>query len=187
MSKDKSKICRSFRQDFPEFVARAEALDVKISLGEGRRNGRERVFWLEGYRQLTGYTTRSDGGRFTHADAVNNIERALSAIEDDRTVIAGLTVPDRFARVVAEMRKMKPQSRMIGEVRLPCGDRAHCFFMADYEGGVRLWGFGQDVARAKAGWRHGETAADQLARFCDALESDFTARAGLVEQIGGAE
>lgn len=52
---ENSKIARSFRQDFPEFVARAEALDVSISLGEGRRNGRDRVFWLDGYRQLTGY------------------------------------------------------------------------------------------------------------------------------------
>lgn len=181
MSKDKSKICRSFRQDFPEFVARAEALDVKISLGEGRRNGRELVFWLEGYRQLTGYTTRSDVRPFTHEDAVANIDRALARIEDDRAAIAGMSLPERFSRVMAEMRQIKPQSRMIGEVRLPCGDGAHCFFMADYEGGVRLWGFGQDVARAKAGWRHGETAADQLARFCDALESDFTARAGLNE------
>ena len=185
MTKDKSKICRSFRQDFPEFVARAEALDVQISLGEGRRNGRDRVFWLDAYRQLTGYTTRSDGGRFTHADAVANIERALAAIEEGRAIIAGLTVAERFARVVAEMRKITPQSRMIGEVRLPCGDGAHCFFMSDYEGGARLHGFGQDVARAKAGWRHGETAADQLARFCDALESDFTARLGLMERIEG--
>lgn len=169
-------IARSFRQDFPEFVARAEALGVSISLGEGRRNGRDRVFWLDGYKQLTGYLTRKDGGRFTHEDAVANIERTLSAIEQDRAAIAGLTPAERFARVMAEMRKIVPQSRMIGEARLPCGDRAHCFFMADYEGGANLFGFGQDVARAKAGWRHGETAAAQLARFCDALEADFAAK-----------
>lgn len=185
MTKDKSKICRSFRQDFPEFVARAEALGVSINLSEGRRNGRERVFWLDGYRQLTGYTTRSDGGRFTHDDAVSNIDKALTRIEEDRAEISELTAAERFARVIAEFRKMTPQYRMIGEVRMPCGDQGHCFFNADYEGGARLHGFGQDVARAKAGWRHGETAADQLARFCDALESDFTARVGLMERIEG--
>jgi hypothetical protein len=45
--KPSNQICRSFRQDFPQFVARAEALGVNISLSEGRRNGRERVFWLD--------------------------------------------------------------------------------------------------------------------------------------------
>ena len=179
--KDKPKIARSFTQDFPQFVERATALGVKISLGEGRRNGRERVFWLDGYKQLTGYTTRSDGGRFTLEDAERNIDKALTAIEQDRAEIATMTPADRFARVITEFRQMKPQSRMIGEVRLPCGDTGHCFFMADYEGGVHLWGFGQDVARAKAGWRHGETAAAQLERFCDALEADYAARAKIAE------
>lgn len=169
------KIARSFRQDFPEFVARAEALGVKISLGEGRRNGRERVFWLDGYRQLTGYTTRSDGLPFTRMDAARNIDKALTAIEEDRAEVASMSRDERFARVMSEFRKMKPQYRMIGEVRMPNGDRGHCFFMADYDGGVHLEGIG-DVAKANAGWRRGETSSDHLARFCDALESDFTAR-----------
>jgi hypothetical protein len=182
--KDKPKIARSFRQDFPEFVARAEALDVTISLGEGRRNGRERVFWLDGYKQLTGYTTRSDGGRFTLEDAARNIDKALTAIEDDRAAIATMTPADRFARVITEFRQMKPQARMIGEVRLPGGDTGHCFFMADYEGGVHLRGFGQEVARAEAGWLRGETAAAQLARFCDALEADYAARTKIAEGEG---
>ncbi len=173
---DKTQICRSFRQDFPEFVSRAEALGVRISLGEGRRNGRERVFWLDGYRQLTGYTTKRDGSPFRHEDAVRNIDRALTEIEDDRAIMTGLTVAERFARVIAEFRQMKPQARMIGEVRLPGGDSGHCFFMADYDGGVHLHGLGQDVARGKAGWRQGETSAAQLARFCDALEADFKAK-----------
>ena len=174
---DKPLICRSFRQDFPEFAGRAEALGVKISLGEGRRKGRDRVFWLDGYRQLTGYTTRSDGGRFTHEDALANIDKTLTRIEADRRIMATLTVAERFARVMAEFRQIKPQARMIGEVRLPGGDGGHCFFMADYEGGVHLHGFGQDVARGKAGWRHGETMAAQIGRFCDALEADFNAGA----------
>lgn len=178
---DKSKICRSFRQDFPEFVSRAESLGVRISLGEGRRNGRERVFWLDGYKQLTGYTTRSDGGRFTHEDAVRNIEKTMASIEHDRQVMASMSVAERFARVMAELRQIKPQYRMIGEVRLPCGDQAHCFFMADYEGGVRLHGIGAgDIARGKANWRRGEINADQLARFCDALEADFSERAKII-------
>lgn len=179
--KDKLKIARSFRQDFREFVARAEALDVTISLGEGRRNGRERVFWLDNYKQLTGYTTRSDGGRFTLEDAARNIDKALTAIEEDRAAIATMTPADRFARVMTEFRQMKPESRMIGEVRLPCGDTGHCFFMSDYEGGVSLWGFGQDVARAKAGWQRGQTAAAQLAGFCDLLEADYAARAKIAD------
>lgn len=170
------RIARSFRQDFPEFVARAEALGVRISLGEGRRNGRERVFWLDGYRQLTGYTTRSDGLPFTRLDAEKNIDKALTAIEEDRSEVASMTSDERFARIMGEFRKMKPQYRMIGEVRMPNGDRGHCFFMADYDGGVHLDGIG-DVAKASAGWRQGETAADHLARFCSALESDFSARA----------
>jgi len=173
---DKNKICRSFRQDFPEFVDRADALGVRIQLGEGRRNGRERVFWLDGYRQLTGYTTKSDGSRFTHADAVANIDRALSAIEEDRKAVCDLSVAERFSRVMSEMRKFTPQYRMIGEARMPCGDVAHCFFFADYNGGVSIFGIGE-VARASAGWVQGESSADHLARFCDALEADFNAGA----------
>lgn len=172
---DKNKICRSFRQDFPEFVSRAEALGVRISLGEGRRNGRERVFWLDGYRQLTGYTTKSDGSPFRHEDAVRNIDKALTGIEEDRAIMAGLSAADRFARVISDFREMKPQARMIGEVRHPGGDSGHCFFMADYSGDVRLEGVGV-VAKAKAEWRHGETMAAQIGRFCDALEADFQKR-----------
>ena len=179
----KDNIARSFRQDFPEFVARAEALGAKISLGEGRRNGRDRVFWLDGYRQLTGYTTRRDGSRFTHEDAVRNIDRVLTEIEEDRAAIASLSVPERFARVMAELRKMTPQYRMIGEVRMPCGDRAHCFFMADFDGAVQLHGHGE-VAKAKAGWRRDEGLAGQLSRFCDALDADFAARAALAKARG---
>ena len=173
---DKTKICRSFRQDFPEFVSRAEDLGVRISLSEGRRNGRERVFWLDGYRQLTGYTTNSDGTPFRREDAARNIDMALTEIEDDRAIMAGLTVAERFARVLVEFRQMKPQARMIGEVRLPGGDCGHCFFMADYTGGVHLHGFGQDVARAEARWRQGEPVAGQMSRFCEALEADFLAK-----------
>jgi hypothetical protein len=170
--KTEDKIARSFRQDFPEFVARAEALGVRISLSEGRRNGRERVFWLDGYRQLTGYTTRSDGRPFTHEDAVRNIDKALTRIEEDRREVAAMSPDERFARVMAEFRAMKPQYRMIGEVRMPCGDRGHCFFNANYDGGVHLEGIG-DVAKAKAEWKQGETDADHLTRFCDALEADY--------------
>lgn len=175
-----AQICRSFRQDFPQFVARAEALGVNISLGEGRRNGRARVFWLDTYRQLTGYTTRSDGQPFTHDDAVQKIDTVLTEIEEDRRAVANMTAAERFARVMAEMRKMTPQPRMIGEVRLPCGDQAHVFFMADQEGAVHLRGLGE-VARAKALWQRGEGDKAQLTRFCDALERDFFARATKME------
>ena len=168
-------ISRAFRQDFPQFVERAKALGVNISLSPGKRNGRARVFWLDGYRQITGYTTKSDGSPFRHEDAVRNIDRALSDIEEDRAAMATMTVPERFARVMEQMRKMVPQYRMIGEVRMPGGDRAHCFFMVEYDGGARLEGIG-DVAKAKAEWRYGESGGAQLARLCDALEADFQRR-----------
>ena len=175
-AKKENRICRSFRQDFPEFVARAEALGVRIELSKARRRpGHDRVYWLDGYRQLTGYTLRADGMPFTLMDAANNIDKILTQIEDDRAVAAELSIPERFARVMEEFRKIKPQYRMIGEVRIPNGDMGHCFFMANYDGGVRLEGVG-DVAKTKAEWRQGETDAAQLARFCDALEADFARR-----------
>lgn len=175
MDRSKNKICRSFRQDFPEFVDRAEAIGATISLGKGRRYGRDRVFWLNGYRQLSGYVTRRDGRRFTRDDAAEHINNVLAEIEQDRAAIATLSIAERFSRVMAEIRKIEPQYRMIGEARLPCGDMAYCFFNADYDGGVRLDGIGA-VARAKAEWMRGETAAQQVARFCDMLDADFKAR-----------
>ena len=175
MTKEKDPICRSFRQDFPQFVERAEALGVRISLSEGRRNGRERVFWLDGYKQLTGYTTNSDGSRFTLDDAARNIDKVLTSIEEDRKATADLSVPERFLRVMAEFRQMEPQYRMIGEVRQPNGDRGHVFFMANYDGGVTIEGVGE-VAKARAEWRRGETDKDHMARFCDMLEADFARR-----------
>jgi hypothetical protein len=175
-TKKENKICRSFRQDFPQFVERAEALGVRIDLSKARRRpGQDRVFWLDGYRQLTGYTTRADGMPFTLRDAAKNIDKVLSAIEEDRAVAAELSVQERFARVMEEFRKIKPRYGMIGEVRIPNGDRGHCFFFANYDGGVRLEGVG-DVAKTKAEWRQGETGAAQLNRFCDALEADFARR-----------
>ena len=174
MTKEKNLICRSFRQDFPEFVERAEALGVRIQLGGRRRPGRDRVFWLDGYKQLSGYTTRADGAPFTREDAAKNIDKVLSAIEEDRAATAELSIADRFARVMAEFRKIVPRYRMIGEVRQPNGDRGHCFFMAEYAGGVSLDDV--EVAQARAKWQQGETDAAQLVRFCDALEADFAKR-----------
>gem|GEM_PF-1909991 len=175
-AKKENRICRTFKQDFPEFVARAEALGVRIDLSKARRRpGHDRVYWLDGYKQLTGYTLRADGMPFTLWDAEKSIDKVLSAIEADRAVAAELSIPERFARVMEEFRKIVPQYRMIGEVRIPNGDTGHCFFMAEYDGGVRLEGVGE-VAKAKAEWRQGETDAAQLARFCDALEADFARR-----------
>jgi hypothetical protein len=173
--KPQSPICRSFRQDFPQFVARAEALGVNISLSEGRRNGRERVFWLDGYKQLTGYTTNSDGSRFTLDDASRNIDTVLTGIEEDRAAVATLSVPQRFLRVITDMRKMKPQYRMIGEVRQPNGDSGHVFFMASLDGAVSLKDIGE-VARAEAKWCKDENSTAQHARFCDMLVADFEKR-----------
>lgn len=172
----KDLICRSFRQDFPEFVERADALGVRITLSQGRRKGHDRVFWLDGYKQLTGYTTNSDGSPFTLEDAARNIDKTLTQIEEGRAATADLSVADRFARVMDEMRKIVPQYRMIGEVRQHNGDRGHCFFMASYDGGVSLGD--NEVARAKAEWMRGESDMDHMARFCDALEADFAKRTG---------
>jgi hypothetical protein len=174
MTKKKDPICRSFRQDFPQFVERALALGVNISLGEGRRNGRERVFWLDGYKQLTGYTTNIDGSRFTLEDAARNIDKALSLTEENRAATAELFIADRFACVMEAFRQMVPQYRMIGEVRQPNGDRGHCLFMSSYDGGVSLDNI--EVAKAKAEWRQGESDKDHMARFCDMLEDDFAKR-----------
>lgn len=174
--KDTDPICRSFRQDFPEFVDCVAALGFRIQLMPGRRKpGQDRAFCVNGYKQLTGFFKRSDDQRFTHEDAVASIDEFLSWAEEDRAEMGRLSVAERFERVMVEMRRITPQYRMIGEVRLPGGDDGHCFFMAEYNGGVRLHEIG-DVARAKAEWRYGEPQADQLARFCDALEADFAAR-----------
>ena len=176
MTKTKDPICRSFRQDFPQFVARAEALGITISLSKSRRGyGRERVFWLDGYKQLTGYTTRSDGSPFTLDDALRNIDTVLTVIEEDRAAVATLSVPQRFLRVIDEFRKMKPQYRMIGNVQQPNGDSGHVFFMASLDGAVNLKDIGE-VARAKAEWRRDEDSKAQHARFCDMLVADFGRR-----------
>lgn len=177
-TKTQDPICRSFRQDFPQFVERALALGVTISLGEGRRNGRERVFWLDGYKQLTGYTTRSDGRPFTLEDAARNIEKVLASIAEDRAATASMSIAERFARVMADMRQIVPQDGMIGEVRQPNGDRGHCFFMAEYAGGVSLDDV--EVADARAKWQQGESDKDHMVRFCDMLEADFARRQGEV-------
>lgn len=170
----KELISRAFRQDFPQFVERAKALGVCIQLSQGRRPA-GRVYWLDGYRQLTGYSTKKGGEPFTHTDAVANIDKALTEIEGDRALMATMSQDERFTRVVAEFRQIVPQYRMIGEVHLPGGDKAHCFFMSSYEGGVHLHEIG-DVARAKVGWRKDVRDKEQLVAFCDALEADYAAR-----------
>lgn len=173
-------LCRSFRQDFPEFVSRAEGLGVSIKLSKERRKGRDRVFWLDGYRQLTGYTTRRDGTPFTEDDARKNIDKILSEIEEDRRLTADMPIPARFERVMSEFRKIEPQYRMIGEVRLPNGDNGHCFFMSDYGGDVQLHGVGV-VAKARVDWSRDERDREHLERFCRALEESFAARSANAE------
>jgi hypothetical protein len=168
------KICRSFRQDFPQFVERAEALGVNIRLYEGRRKGRERVFYLNGYKQLTGYATRSDGLPFTLEDAARNIDNVLTSIEEDRAATADMPIAARFARVMAEMRQIVPE-RFRGEAHKPNGDLGFCLFMEKYTGLVKLKDIGI-VAEAKTEWRYGETDEDHMSRLCDMLEDDFSRR-----------
>jgi hypothetical protein len=75
------------------------------------------------------------------------------------------------------MRKMKPQYRMIGEVRQPNGDSGHVFFMASLDGAVNLKDIGE-VARAEAKWCKDENSTAQHARFCDMLVADFATPTG---------
>jgi hypothetical protein len=175
-SKTTDFISRSFRQDFPQFVDRATALGVRISLSPGKRNGAPRAYWLDGYRQLTGYILKKGNLPFTHDDAVANIDKALTEIEQGRAEVMSMNLSERFAAVMAEMRKITPQYRMIGEVHLPSGDKGHCFFVQPFTGDVNLRGVGT-VAKAKAEFRSGEHYADQFARFCDLLEADYQFRA----------
>ncbi len=177
LKKAPDPISRAFKQDFPQFVERVKALGVRISLSTGKRHGHARVYWLNGYRQLTGYSTKKGGAPFTHDDAVANIDKVLTEIEEDRASVAGMTVPERFTRVMEQMRQITPQYRMIGEVRMPNGDRGYCFFMANYDGGISIEGVG-DVAKADAEWVKGESYADHMARFCDLLQADFERRQG---------
>jgi hypothetical protein len=171
----KDPISRSFKKDFPQFVERATALGVSISLSSGKRNGAPRAYWLDGYRQLTGYILKKGSLPFTHDDAVANIDKALTEIEQGRAGVLSMSRSERFAAVMAEMRKITPQYRMIGEVHLPSGDKGHCFFMHPFTGDVNLHGVGT-VAKAKAEFRQGENDADQFARFCDLLEADHQFR-----------
>jgi hypothetical protein len=171
----KDPISRSFKKDFPQFVERATALGVSISLSSGKRNGAPRAYWLDGYRQLTGYILKKGNLPFTHDDAVANIDKALTEIEQGRAEVMSMNLSERFAAVMAEMRKITPQYRMIGEVHLPSGDKGHCFFMHPFTGDVNLHGVGT-VAKARAEFRQGENDADQFARYCDLLEADYQFR-----------
>jgi hypothetical protein len=168
----KDTISRSFKKDFPQFVERATALGVSISLSPGKRNGAPRAYWLDGYRQLTGYILKKGNLPFTHDDAVANIEKALTEIEQGRAEVMSMNLSERFAAVMAEMRKITPQYKMIGEVHLPSGDKGHCFFLHPFTGDVNLHGVGT-VAKARAEFRQGENDADQFARYCDLLEADY--------------
>lgn len=171
-AKPRPQMSPAFKRDFPEFVERAEALGVRIQPSPSRRRGKPAVYWLDGYRQLTGYDTNADRSLFTHEDAVRHIDKVLTEIEEGRAEIATMTVESRFQRVIAEFRKMPPQYRMIGEVRLPSGDGGHVWFMADYRGAARLYGIGE-VAKAEVKWRQGISPAQQMAEFCDRLADSF--------------
>jgi hypothetical protein len=172
----KDPISRAFKKDFPQFVERATALGVSISLSPGKRNGAPRAYWLDGYRQLTGYILKNGNLPFTHDDAIANIDKALTEIEQGRAEVMSMNLSERFAAVMAEMRKITFQYKMIGEVHLPSGDKGHCFFVQPFTGDVNLRGVGT-VAKAKAEFRQGENYADQFARYCDLLEADYQFRA----------
>jgi uncharacterized protein (DUF4415 family) len=138
MTKTKDPICRSrLRQDFPQFVARAECAERAHQPDcEGRRSGRERVR-LEGYKHADGYTTRSDGSPLhVWKTLTANIDTALQAIEDDRAAVAdadsAAACPARHNRhakteaAVSYDRRGAPTERR----------RGHVFLMATLDGAV---------------------------------------------------
>lgn len=170
----KELISRAFRQDFPQFVERAKSLGVRIQLSQGRQPA-GRVFWLDGYRQLTGYSTKKGGEPFTRADAIANIDKALTEIEEDRALMATMSQNERFARVVAEFRQIVPQYRMFNNVHLPGGDGGSCFALQRLSGSVRLHEIGTVAEAETNGFPRGNLKA-QMATFCDLLEADYAAR-----------
>lgn len=175
-AREKERISRSFKRDFPEFVERAEALGVRIKLVASRKRGvRRDVYWLDGYRQLTGYDTNKDGSPFARSDAARHIDRVLTDMAEDLAAAAAMTEDERFARVMAKTRQIKPQYRMLGECRFPNGDGAGIFFMSSFDGTVRLAGIG-DVATAKVAWDVSVPDAERMAMLCDFLEQDYEAR-----------
>jgi hypothetical protein len=173
-AKTKEPISRAFKRDFPEFVDRATALGVRIQRHKPASGNRAAVYFLDNYRQLTGFTIRKDGSPFTHDDAVRNIDAALTAVEEDRRKVEGMSKSERFARVIEDARQIEPQSGMIGTVRFPSGDGCGIFFMAVYDGTVHLEGFG-DVARAKVEWSN-RPSEERLKLLIDRLEADYAAR-----------
>jgi hypothetical protein len=164
------------KPDLPQLSAGFPAVR-RARRGAGRSDRRQRGSPPSGAGPgvLVGWIPPADRlhhAPFTLEDAAKNIDKILTQIEEDRAVAAELSIPERFARVMEEFRKIKPRDGMIGEVRIPNGDRGHCFFMANYDGGVHLEGVGE-VAEARAPWRRDESYEGHLARFCDALEADF--------------
>lgn len=169
------RISRAFRQEYPEFADRATALDVTIQIIPRRKKDKSRAYVLDGVRQMAGYTYNEDGSPFTREDAIRQIDRLLTDVEDDRLKMESMTVAERFARVLGEFRLMKPQYRMFGQVHLPGGDGGSVLFMADYDGQANLRGLGI-VASAKVPWERDDRSVGRMAAFCDALAADFDRR-----------
>jgi len=82
----------------------------------------------------------------------------------------------RFALLMEELRKIETRDTALGLVVMPNRDVGYCHFFDCYIGGVYLPDIDEEVARAIVRRMEGETKAEHLTRFCDALEADFVHR-----------
>ena len=79
----------------------------------------------------------------------------------------------RFVLLMEELRKIETRDTALGLVVMPNRDVGYCHFFDCYIGGVYLPDIDEEVARANVKRMEGETKAEHLTRFCDALEADF--------------
>ncbi len=82
----------------------------------------------------------------------------------------------RFVLLMEELRKIETRDTALGLVVRPNRDVGYCHFFDFYIGGVYLPDIDEEVALANVRRMEGETKAEHLTRFCDALEADFVHR-----------
>ena len=65
-----------------------------------------------------------------------------------------------------------------GRIALRRGDDEESLVVLDFSADAKAFLQGQhiEVAKARAGWRQGETDQAHMVRFCDMLEADFAKR-----------
>jgi hypothetical protein len=159
-------VCRSFRREFPEFVADITALGLRVTASPGRRVNGLPTFWLDGHYQLTGYETNADGLAFTGEDAAKHIEQIVQDINAGRAEVAAETREQRFVRVIDGMKTIELRSRFFCGYRHPSGDHGSIFYRHGCP--VDAWvGFWNE--------KHVASVRDMpLDRLYDALNASFS-------------